>query len=192
MKKRINKKEKNKKRNIPFIIFTIIFICGGIALAFYFLNLKKAKEGFQTVANLKQEPSIHTDDNGKNYLDYYLINNTVVQAEFKDLFLRNQDIVGWVKINGTPIDYPVMQTPNDEQYYLYKNFDKEYSSAGSIFMGAEGSITRPSENMILYGHHMITQTMFKPLDKYLDEEFYKKHKYIITNQMDLCIMNILI
>lgn len=175
-------KVKKKKHNIPFIISLIIFIIASLFLVAYIYRLQKDKEGFDKVKGLKAEAQIETSDEPKDkeeeYLGYYLINNTVVQAEFKDLFIKNNDIAGWIKIDDTPIDYPVMYTPLDEQFYIYKDYDKNYSSSGTLFIGAGASLTRPSENMIIYGHHMANNTMFKPLDKYEDEEYYKKHKYI--------------
>lgn len=140
------------------------------------------KEGLDNIKSLRNnaQASFTTDkeDEEEQTLDYYLIDNKVVQVEFKDLYLANQDTVGWLKIDDTPVDYPVMYTPEDEEYYIHKDFDKNYSASGSIFIGSGADITRPSENMILYGHHMFNNTMFKPLDKYADEDYYKEHKYI--------------
>lgn len=169
-----------RKKNIPFVISSIIFIIALIIFIFLLFKMNDEKRDFKMISGKKTEPVIEEseDENKESYLGYYLIDNTVVQAEFKDLYLQNSDIAGWIKIDDTPIDYPVMFTPEDEQFYIYKDFEKNYSSSGSIFIGAGASITRPSDNMILYGHHMANNTMFKPLDKYMDEEYYKEHKYI--------------
>lgn len=177
------KNKERKKKNIPFVISTIIFITALIVFIGLLLKMHDEKKGYEKLAEKKNEPIVEDSTENENnkespYLGYYLINDTVVQAEFKDLYLQNSDIAGWITIDDTPIDYPVMFTPKEEQFYIYKDFDKNYSSSGSIFIGAGASITRPSDNMILYGHHMANNTMFKPLDKYMDEEYYKEHKYI--------------
>ena len=114
-------------------------------------------------------------DNG---LDYYIIGDQPVISEFKDLYLKNNDIIGWIKVEGTNIDYPVMQTPEDEQFYLHRDFYKEYSFCGCIFADAEANIDRPSDNIITYGHHMIDKTMYSEIEYWDSEDYYKKHRFI--------------
>ena len=97
--------------------------------------------------------------------------------EYKNLVIKNKRLIGWVKIDDTKIDYPVMQTTNNE-YYLDHNLNQEYDKNGSIFMDKDCDVLKPSTNLILYGHHMKSGKMFGGLDKYSDEEYYKKHKYI--------------
>ncbi len=91
---------------------------------------------------------------------------------------KNEDIVGWIKINGTNINYPVVQTDNNS-YYLDHNFKKQSSAAGAIFMYAEN--TFKDENISIYGHHMNNSKysiMFSELVNYYDKDYAKSHSKI--------------
>ncbi len=100
-----------------------------------------------------------------------------VLYKYEDLYNQNKSLIGWVKIADTVIDYPVMQTVNNE-YYLDHNFNQEYDKNGSIFLDAACSVYPRSTNLIIYGHHMKSGKMFGSLQKYQNESYYKEHKYI--------------
>ncbi|MCM1541991.1 MAG: class B sortase [Blautia sp.] len=100
-----------------------------------------------------------------------------VLEEFKVLLNKNQKLIGWIKIDGTNIDYPVMQT-TDNEYYLDHNLNQAYDRNGSIFMDKDCDVLEPSTNYILYGHHMKSGQMFGYLDRYGKEEYYEEHPYI--------------
>lgn len=100
-----------------------------------------------------------------------------VLPEYRTLYELNRKMVGWIHIDGTNIDYPVMQTVNNE-YYLKHNFDQEEDRNGSIFLDKDCSIWPVSDNLILYGHHMRSLRMFGQLSKYSSKDFYEKHKTI--------------
>lgn len=97
--------------------------------------------------------------------------------DYKTLYSLNRNLIGWVKIDDTYIDYPVLQTTNND-YYLDHNFDQEQDKNGSIFLDKDCSILPRSDNLIIYGHHMRSGRMFGQLNKYSSESFYKDHKYI--------------
>ena len=92
--------------------------------------------------------------------------------------MRNTDFIGWITIDNTKINYPVMYRPDDIKYYLHRNFEEKYNFAGCIFAGENTDIAKPSKNIILYGHNMNDGSMFHQITKYADEEYYKAHKYI--------------
>lgn len=97
---------------------------------------------------------------------------------------KNSDFVGWLTVPGTNIDYPVMQTNDNPDFYLRKNFYKRYSLAGTLYAEEGCDISTPSDNITIYGHHMQNGTMFENLAKYEDEEFYKEHKYMTFDTLD--------
>lgn len=97
--------------------------------------------------------------------------------DYKTLYNKNKKLIGWLKIDDTIIDYPVMQTSNNE-YYLDHNFNQEKDNNGSIFMDADCVAYPRSQNLILYGHHMKSGKMFGDLEKYASESYYKKHSII--------------
>lgn len=100
-----------------------------------------------------------------------------VLEEYKNLLLKNKKLIGWLKIDDTYIDYPVMQT-SDNEYYQNHNLYQEYDKNGSIFMDKDCDVLKPSTNYILYGHHMKSGRMFGTLDHYASEKFFKDHQYI--------------
>ena len=97
--------------------------------------------------------------------------------EYKTLFEKNKKLIGWLKIDDTIIDYPVMQT-SDNKYYLEHNFNQEYDKNGSLFLDCSCSVYPRSTNLIIYGHHMKSGQMFGQLQKYAKESYYEKHKEI--------------
>ena len=107
----------------------------------------------------------------------------------------NPDTIGWLSIPGTEIDYPVMYTPEDPDFYLDHGFDQEPSAGGMIYLDAGDDCggrkaQEPAEaeaakrnNFILYGHHMKNGTMFAGLEQYLDPEFFKEHRTIFFDTL---------
>ena len=90
----------------------------------------------------------------------------------------NSHMVGWIKIDGTDISYPVMQTPKEKDYYLYRNFDRQHSSHGSIYVREECDVWRPSDNVVIYGHRMKDGSMFENLIKFERESFWEEYPEI--------------
>ena len=98
-------------------------------------------------------------------------------AEYGELYLQNTDMVGWLSIAGTNINYPVMQTPNNPNYYLKHNFENEYSDLGTPYV-QENCDLSTSDNLVIYGHHIKGQKMFGALENYKSKDFYEEHKTI--------------
>lgn len=131
---------------------------------------KNLKNTALTTPETPETPAIHYDDDTADTLPDIL-------PEYQTLYSLNKRLIGWVKIDDTYIDYPVLQTVNND-YYLNHNFDQEEDKNGSIFLDKDCSIYPRSTNLILYGHHMRSGRMFGQLNKYSSEKFYKEHKYI--------------
>lgn len=100
------------------------------------------------------------------------------QASYRNLYLENADMVGWIQIEGTSIDYPVMQTPADPNYYLKNDFEKHYTDYGCPFIQADCDALAPSDNLIIYGHNMKDGSMFADLAKYRSKDFWQAHKTV--------------
>lgn len=133
-------------------------------------NLKNTALTTPEIPETPETPVIHYDDDTADTLPDIL-------PEYQTLYSLNKRLIGWVKIDDTYIDYPVLQTVNND-YYLNHNFDQEEDKNGSIFLDKDCSIYPRSTNLILYGHHMRSGRMFGQLNKYSSEKFYKEHKYI--------------
>ncbi|MCR5735290.1 MAG: class B sortase [Lachnospiraceae bacterium] len=114
----------------------------------------------------------------------------IFSGDLRELYEENQDIVGWLSIDGTVIDYPVMQTPGNEEYYLDRDFYKRYSSAGCLIMDTDATVgdgtkansymdgSAPSTNMIVHGHNMRNGSMFGSLDKWRSQDYERNHNII--------------
>ncbi len=101
-----------------------------------------------------------------------------ILPEFADAFLSNSDLVGWICIPGTDIDYPVVQTPDRVDYYLHRDFNKKYNLHGCIYAREQCDINAPSDNITLYGHRMQDGSMFAQLINYNKKDFFEKNRYI--------------
>ncbi|MCR5830362.1 MAG: class B sortase [Lachnospiraceae bacterium] len=101
-----------------------------------------------------------------------------VSEKYKELYDLNSDLAGWISIEDTRVNLPVMQTVFDEQFYLDKNFDKEEDRAGLPFIDYRCDINDRSTNIIIYGHNMKNGDMFHDLLLYDDKKFFEDHRYI--------------
>ncbi|MCZ0704646.1 SrtB family sortase [Natronobacillus azotifigens] len=96
-----------------------------------------------------------------------------VKYKTKSLVGINKDYVGWINIEDTTVDYPVVKT-GDNEFYLSHNFYKQEDFAGAIFMDYRNSMDKLDKNLILYGHNMKDGSMFGSLKNYLEEDYLKK------------------
>ena len=92
-------------------------------------------------------------------------------ARYAALARENPDLAGWVRVPGTAIDYPVMQTPAEPQFYLRRGFDRQWALSGTPFADAACRLDAPGENVLIYGHNMPTGAIFAPLANYADAAF---------------------
>ncbi len=104
-----------------------------------------------------------------------------VPNPYAESYLANEDMAGWLVIPGMVIDYPIMWTPEDENYYLRRGFDKKKLSAGCLILDTDSCVDPLSTNLIIHGHNMKAGTMFGTLEKYKNEDFYQEHKQIILH-----------
>ena len=150
------------------IILLIVVFFSGFKIADYYYEAYKQKQLFNTV-----EDKIDKDQKGKTK-----INGKQIQKKYLELFKENNDFVGWIKIKDTKINYPVMKTRKQFDYYLMRNFKKQYSIYGTPFIGENCTTKISAFNTVIYGHHMKNGTMFSDLTKYKNKDFYKEHKYV--------------
>ena len=106
-----------------------------------------------------------------------------VLPAYRELYEQNPDLIGWLAIDGTDIDLPVVQTPGDNEYYLRRGFDRLYATGGTLFMDEHCSIdpAAPTANWLIYGHNMADGSMFGQLTRYRSEDFYKQHPKFTFN-----------
>ena len=105
------------------------------------------------------------------------IDDTIL-FEYQALYEINRDMVGWIQIEDTAINYPVVQTPKEPNFYLRKNFYKEKATCGTIYVREACDVNLPSDNVTVYGHNMRNGTMFADLHKYEKKAFWENHRYV--------------
>lgn len=136
---------------------------------------QKEKEDFQIIAELVNTPTVpdetvNTEETDEKKPETESTRNIALVLE------QNADCIGWIFIDGTNINYPVMHTPDNPQKYLRLSFEKKYSQSGVPFL--DGRCSLQDGNLIIYGHNMKNGTMFSDLKKYLDTGFREAHKMI--------------
>ncbi|HEY5557986.1 class B sortase [Acetobacterium sp.] len=152
--------EAEKVHRILFLIsgiLILVFICG---IGYYVYPLIMKGQQKQMIIDIAQGEITKNSDT----------------IDFEGLKALNPETVGWVSIEGTPLDYPVVQTDNND-YYLSHNFEKNPAIEGTVFLDAVCD-SKKSRNDILYGHYMRDETMFGVLWQYQDEAFLKEHNLI--------------
>lgn len=148
-------------------MITICFIIFAIVLCYLIYNFNIDSQDQKQFDDMAQTISIeNTNDNTEN-------NNNGIT----DLINQNPDYIGWVRISGTKIDYPVMQTKDNPQYYLRRDFNKQYSYLGTPFMDSRCDANYDN-NLIVYGHNMKDGKMFADLLKYREHAYFKEHNII--------------
>ena len=117
------------------------------------------------------------EDKWNDYWDYIKMN--LLEIDFNQLLKRNSDTVGWIEVKGTNINYPIVQT-TDNNYYLTHAFDKTENEAGWVFMDYRNDSVNFNQNTIIYAHSRLTGSMFGSLKNILNSSWYtNKNNHII-------------
>lgn len=164
----------NKKYIIILLLLIVILAISSFFIIKEFAENKKETDIYDELQEIVIEEN--TDIDTKN------VDTEIEKSEgessnkynLENIAKINSDVVGWIKIENTNIDYPVMQNGD---YYLHRNIYKNYSSHGTPYL-AEYCNIQYSDNLIIYGHHMNDNSMFAQLDNYKTHSFYEDHKYI--------------
>ena len=171
---------------IGAVLFTALFLFSGIMAMRQYKDTKQSAEAFNAVADLVKPaptpvPSSVEDATGEDGTDtpasYEPAQELTAYDKYAAVYEQNSDFIGWISIEDTKINYPVMQTPGNKDFYLKHAFDKSYSEYGVPYM-QENCKMGLSDNCVIYGHHMQDGSMFADLCKYESEDFYKEHKTI--------------
>lgn len=99
------------------------------------------------------------------------------EEKYATVYAANDHFVGWISIDDTHMNYPVLQTKNIPEYYLRRDFSKKYNYHGVPFMDYKCTVNE-SDNIIIYGHNMKDGSMFSSVEDYMNQEFYENHRYV--------------
>ena len=158
-------------KNFLYSLFVGLFgIIGLTSIAFLLMYAAQSKQQAHLYSDLA---AVRKQDAQQE-----IASQSSVQQSNRNLYLENADMVGWIQIEGTGIDYPMMQTPADPNYYLKHDFEKHYTDYGCPFMQADCDALAPSDNLIIYGHNMKDGSMFADLAKYGSKDFWQAHKTV--------------
>jgi len=114
----------------------------------------------------------------ENFSDDAVSTGNIFLPQYQALYAQNTDLAGWIQIDGTNINYPVMQSKHDPDFYLKHNFEKADSPHGCPYVQANCDLQTPSDNILVYGHNMKDGTMFSDLLQYKRESFWEQHRII--------------
>lgn len=173
----------NKKQKILIAgaaLCAALFLFSGIMLAWQYADGKQSADTFKAVAGLVQpdktpQPGTDPGQTGDGTED---TDQTLAAFEkYAAVQEQNTDFVGWISIDGTNINYPVMQTIDNPNYYLKHGFEKQYSNYGVPYV-QENCALGISDNIVVYGHNMNNGSMFADLCRYEREDFYREHPIV--------------
>lgn len=178
-----------KKITLIQILFLCIFIGSGIYLAKFHYDKVQTEKEMSSLREVVKESGRETaqpeiveiDDDREEEVPERAENGML--AKYHTLYQQNNDMVGWIKIAGTAIDYPVVYNNNNNVYYLHRNFNKKKSAGGVPFMDYQCNLSDWSDNIIIYAHNMKNGTMFHDLLKYSSMAFWENHKEILFDTL---------
>lgn len=169
-------------RRILMIVLAAVF-CISIGAIVFIQQRYRLQRQFYSQAAAQYTAGAAADDN--TAAEAATGRAAPIEVDFDSLRAINEDIVGWVYCEGTAINYPVLQCGNNDTY-LRHTYEGDYSIAGSIFIEA---LNRPGfvdHNMIVYGHHMMDDSMFSAIQEWESQEFYDQHPvmWLLTPQQN--------
>lgn len=201
-----NLKKKNKKQVKKYRFAGVLCVLAAIACFGYFaytdyleeqsaLEMKRLQDMQNMTGHyIEEEESSQQPENGADGTPEEIMDQTAVPEkvhkepgklpeilpEYEEIYAENKDLVGWLEIDGTTINYPVLQSDSEEdsQFYLTHSFAKKKDKNGSLFMDYRNDFLNRDTNIIVYGHNMKSGAMFGSLKKYLDKGYLEKHAKI--------------
>lgn len=159
---------KKKKKTLGIIIVSVLGAATIFCSAMFthqYLDAKNSKAAFDDLTNLIteiDEPQKDTEAEAESNLsaeELAAAEAALAREKYEALFAQNNDFIGWIRIDGTNVNYPVVQTPNKPDFYLKHSFDKSYSHYGVPYID-EACMTGISNNLVIYGHHMNDGSMW--------------------------------
>jgi sortase B len=178
---------------VAWVVCSAVWICCGMWFLRFFSEEKEIENLYNNIASIHDSkkfgssdsevilPDIGTTNNSESSVT---VGNTVTEKVFlkecEELYNLNPDLVGWISIPGTNINYPVVQSsPENRDFYLSHDFYKRDSRYGCIYASADCDVFAPSDNVVLYGHRMRDGSMFADLGSYVDYEYWVKHQRLV-------------
>lgn len=173
-----SKKRKRRARSVPVLLVMALFLmCVTVALLIYAPqgNTEDPQPALAVTQSLPVGTEAVPETTAETVPEE---TKRPVLPSLEEKADQNPDMVGWLQIDGTKIDYPLMYTPEDPEKYLHKDFNGHFSVGGLPFLDAACSMDPASDNLLIYGHNMQNGTMFRPLLAYEQKNFWQEHPTI--------------
>ena len=177
---------------ITVILLVIAFSVSAFMVGKYVIEGKKSEDRFAELANQASAATTEAATTEATQAGTEPVETTVdttptepkMIAGYEEIYNQNNDLVGWLKIEGTKLNYPVMQTPDDPNFYLYRDFDKKDSTRGSVYAWGDADINTPSDNITLFGHNMADGSMFNCLGAYTSKTAWENNPIIMFDTLN--------
>lgn len=175
---------KRQLKKVLMVIFTILIVCSLTYIFKVYYDIHRSNKEGDLLNNISVN-EIAELENQNNANAEFAVTKTERMLKLEELQKENQDIVAWIEIEGTNINYPVLQCQNNE-FYMNHNYKKDYSLSGAIFLDKNYNWNPESTNLLIYGHNMINNTMFTNLLNYKSQDYYNAHPKVrfTTNTED--------
>ena len=173
-------KKRENRRRLMLILCSVVAVACFAYFGVYSYFADRTESSYANLSNLKGNTALAVGNSAGVTIHYTTEEEEIelkILEEYQTLYNKNKSLIGWLKIDDTNIDYPVMQTVNNE-YYLDHNYSQEYDRNGSLFLDKACDVVHRNTNLIIYGHHMKSGKMFGNLNKYSSEDYCKKHSTI--------------
>lgn len=179
-------------------VFACVFLISVYFIGDYYLESLSSQSGYDTLADLVEQGKndmpqetilyvppvvdegivVPEDPTDPTSSMEDLNEPTAILPEYSGIYLLNTDLVGWISIPDTRVNYPVMQSPDRPDFYLTRDFDGKDNKNGCIYVREQCNVFRPSDNLTIYGHNMRNGNMFHDLHKFRDKSFWEGHRYL--------------
>lgn len=160
---------KNTVRAVILIIAILILICSSAYIVYYFYNNYIAGREYESVTS---STAVSTAEN--------LAENPI---DFPSLTVQNDEIYAWIKIDDTKVDYPIVQSRTDDEFYLkHSALDKKWLESGAVYTEGANNTDFSDPITVIYGHNGYKDTMFTTLHKFEKEDFFNEHPYFYIYQ----------
>lgn len=183
------KPAKKKKKGSKVVYYGLIAICLGvfiycaIYIADYASNAYQSENAYGDLADLVHDAQSETEDpDSTEFVGSISMGGQAGTADeskilekYRAVYAKNNDLVGWLTIPGTNVDYPVVQSKNNKDYYLNHSFYGSSSASGCLYVRELCDVFKPSDNVVIYGHHMTYGGMFATLDRYMKKSFWEEN-----------------
>lgn len=168
-----------KRKIIALICLGLGLTCGAIGI-YKYIEEKNAGKEYEKLQQevVKEEPKPVEEPEPEP------VSTVEIPIDFAALQQQNPDVYAWIQVPGTEVDYPILQSSNDNTYYLNHTIDGEEKKEGAIFTENYNTKTFEDPNTVIYGHDMKNGSMFQSIHKYMDRSFFDNNRDIVIYMPD--------